>query len=64
MNIYRTGMLRFGHMIHAIMHDGDGGDITLCRLGRGADLRSAPPEKEVDCPECCARLKGVTRRRG
>ena len=63
MNVYRTAMLRFGRMIHAVMHDEDGRDITLCRLGRGSDLREAPPEREVDCPECCARLRGGTRRR-
>jgi hypothetical protein len=55
-------MLRFGRFVHAVMRLDDE-DVLLCRLGRGADLREAPPEAEVDCPECCARLRGQTRRR-
>lgn len=63
MNIYRTAMLRFGRYIHAVIDDGEGGDILLCRMGRGPDLRPAPAEKEVDCDECLNRLRGNTRKR-
>lgn len=56
-------MLRFGHFIHAVERDEKNEyDILVCRKGSGADLRDAPPDREVNCPDCEARLKGQTRR--
>lgn len=62
-NAYKTAMLRFGHYVHAVERDEKNEyDILVCRKGAGADLRDAPPDRPVNCPDCEAALRGQTRR--